>query len=171
MDKQTEKKSRLSEFLEAGIIVNTHGLQGEVKILPWADSPDFLAGIKHVFIDGAKVEMLSARVHKGMVIALLEGVSDIDDAIKMKRKIVHISREDAHLEDGRYFITDIVGLRVIDADSGDDIGTVSDVLSLPANNVYIVKGVREILIPAVPEFIIETDIDEGFVKVRLIEGM
>ena len=160
----------MERYLEAGRIVNTHGLGGEVKIQPWADSPSFLTGFRRCFIDGAPVRILSARVHKGCVIALLEGVSDIDGAIKLKNKTICIDRNDVQLEKGVHFVADLVGLRAIDADTGADLGVIADVLSLPANNVYVVRGDREMLIPAVPEFIIETNCDEGFIKIRLIEG-
>ena len=159
------------KFLEAGIIVNTHGVRGEVRIQPWADSPEFLAGVGRFFIDGTPVKVLSARVHKNFVIAFLEGVSDIDGAIKLKNKTVFIDRNDVHLGNGQFFIADLFGLRVIDAETGEGIGTLADVLCLPANNVYVIRGNSEILVPAVPDFIIETNIDEGFIRVRLIEGM
>ena len=158
-------------FLEAGKIINTHGLRGEVRIQPWADSPSFLAGFRHLYIDGVQVEVLSARVHKSYVIALFKGVEDIDSAIRLKNKIVHISKNDVNLEEGRYFVADIVGLRAVDAVTGEELGTVSEVLSLPANNVYVIKGAREILVPAVPDFIIETNMAAGYIKLRLLEGM
>ena len=160
-----------NRFLEAGKIVNTHGVRGEVRILPWADSPEFLAGFARLYIDGAPVDVLSARVHKSFVVAALGGVSDIGGAIALKNKIVHIDREDAKLEEGRHFVADIIGLRAIDAQTGEDIGTLADVLPLPANDVYVLRGEREILVPAVPEFIVETNIEAGFVRLRLIEGM
>jgi len=105
-------------LLEAGKIVNTHGVRGEVRIFPWADSPDFLAGIKRVYIDGLPVEVIAARPHKSFIIAAFDGVTDIDSAIKLKNKIVYIDKADVVLEEGRYFIADIVGLRAINADRG-----------------------------------------------------
>ena len=158
-------------FLEAGKIVNTHGVRGELRLQPWADSPDFLTGFKRLYIDGAPVKVLSARVHKGCVIAALEGVSDIDRAIILKNKIVYIDRSDVSLDEGRHFITDIIGLLAVDADTGMELGSVADVLLLPANNVYLIKGEREILVPAVPDFVEEINIEAGFIRLRLIEGL
>jgi 16S rRNA processing protein RimM len=160
-----------AELIETGKIVNTFGNRGEVRILPWADSPDFLTGFEHFYIDGMPVKVLSARVQKGCVIATLEGVVDIDDAIRMKNKIIKIKKDDVKLKEGSYFITDLIGLEVIDNETGETLGTLSDILSLPSNNVYVIKGKREILVPAVPEFIIETNLDEGYVRIRLIEGL
>ena len=158
-------------LLEAGKIVNTHGVRGEVRILPWADSPDFLAGFKRLYIDGLPMEVIAARPHKSFVIAALDGVSDIESAIRLKNKTVFIDRADVLLEEGRHFVADIVGLRAINSDTGEALGTVVEVLSLPANSVYVIKGAREILVPAVPEFVDELNIPEGCVKIRLIEGM
>ena len=158
-------------FLEAGRIVNTHGIRGEVRLQPWADSPGFLAGFEHLYIDGAPIKVLSARVHKGCVIAALEGVSDIGGAIGLKNKTVYIDRGDVSLEEGRHFIIDLIGLLAYDADSGAELGTVAEVLSLPSNDVYLIKGAKEILVPAVPDFVKEVNIEAGFIRLHLIEGM
>ena len=158
-------------FIEAGVIVNTHGNRGDVRVQPWADSPDFLTGFEHFYIDGEPVRVLSAKVHKGHLIAGLEGVDDIDAAIRMKSKVIKVKKEDAFLEDGCYFVADLIGLRVEDAETGKVIGSLSDVLPLPSHNVYVIKGESEILVPAVPEFIIETSLEDGYIKIRLIEGL
>ena len=160
-----------NRFLEAGKIVNTHGLRGEVRIQPWADSPDFLAGLERLYIDGAPVEIRSARVHKSNVIAALGDVTDIDGAIRLKNKTVFIDRDDVQIEEGRYYVADLVGLCAIEADTGNELGTVADVLPLPSNDVYVVRGDREILVPAVPDYVREVNIEAGYVKLRLIEGM
>ena len=169
----------LESLLGAGKIVNTHGVRGELKILPWADTPDFLAAFERLYIDGAPVKILSARVHKGCVIAALDGVCGISDAMKLLNKTVYIARSDARLEEGRYFVADLIGLSAIDAETGENLGTVQDVLALPSNNVYVISGKsgpdgcrgREILVPAVPEFVKEISLDGGHIKLRLIEGM
>ena len=159
------------EFLEAGKVVNTHGVRGEVRLQPWADTPAFLTGFEYLYIDDTPVKVLHAKVHKGCVIATLDGVSDVDAAIKLKNKIIKIKKADVHLEEGRYFISDLIGLKAVDSETGGELGIISDVLSLPSNNVYVIKGGREILVPAVPEFIVETNLSDGYVKLRLIEGM
>jgi len=159
-----------SEFLEAGQVVNTHGVRGEVKIVPWADDAQFLAKFKTLYIDGRGRKVLSARIHKGCLIALLEGTEDVNAAMALKNKTVSIRRADAKLPKGRFFIADIIGARAVTED-GTSLGTLEDVLELPSGNVYVVKGEREILIPAVPEFVLDTDVDGGVITVRLIEGM
>jgi len=158
-------------LIEAGKIVNTHGIHGEVRLQPWADSPDVLTGLGHFYIDGSPVRVLSAKVHKGCIIVDFEGIDDIDAAIKLKNKVIKVKKLDLNLEEGRYFVTDLIGLQVIDSETGGSIGSLSDVLALPSHNVYVIKGEREILVPAVPEFIIETNQDDGYIKIRLIEGL
>lgn len=159
-------------YLEAGKIVNTHGIAGEVKIMPWADDADFLLDFDTLYLDGKPIHVLSARVHKNAVLMKLEGVNDINEAMKLKNKVISIDREDVELEEGAFFLADLYGLEVRDADSGQVLGTIKDVLTPPANNVYVVKGEKqEYMIPAVPDFIVETKVDEGYVLVHLIEGM
>ena len=162
-----EKKA----LIEAGRIVNTHGVRGEVKIEVWLDSPQFFKSFKRVVLDsGEEMKILSAKTHKGFVIAALEGVFDVNAAMALKGKRVSVRREDAALPHGAYFLQDIIGAKVVDED-GDEIGTLVDVMETPASNIYIVKGETEHLIPAVPEFIKKTDADAGVITVHLIEGM
>ena len=161
-----------NKFLEAGEIVNTHGIKGEVKIVPWCDTPDFLCDFDVLYIDGKPIEVELIRVHKGNLIAKLSGINDIDTAIGMKNKIIYIDRTEVELPEGRHFIADLIGLEVRDADSDIVLGIIDDVLTPPASEVYVVKGNgKEYMIPAVDEFVIETDVEAGYVRVRLIEGM
>lgn len=157
------------QLLEAGEIVNTHGIRGEVKIMPWADDPEFLTEFDEFYLDGISYPVEFSRVHKTVVLAKLEGIDTVEEAQKLRGKIVKIDRSDLELEDGVVFIADLIGLPVF-AD-GQEIGKVTDVLTLPGNDVYVVKGEHEYMIPAVSEFLEEVSVDEGFVRVRLIEGM
>ena len=158
-------------FIEAGQIVNTHGIRGEIKIQPWSDTADFLCDFETVYIDGKSYELLSARVHKNCLIAELEGITDVNAAMLFKGKTVCVDREEVVLPEGRHFIVDLIGLEVRNAENGEVLGKLADVLDLPANQVYVVKGKREYLIPAVDAFILETNMEEGFISVRLLEGM
>lgn len=158
------------QYIEAGRIVNTHGVAGEVKIEVWLDSPQFLKSFKRCFIDRREVKLLSARVHKGFLIVKLEGVEDVNAAMALKGRTVFIDRADARLPKGAFFLQDIIGASVVD-ESGSQIGKLVDVMETPASNVYVVKGEREHLIPAVPEFVLSTDADNGIITVHLIEGM
>ena len=158
-------------FLEAGKIINTHGVRGEIKILPWADDPGFLTRFKRLYIDGSPLSILSSKIYKGCIIAALEGVDDLAGAAKLRNKTVFIDRDDASLEEGRYFVADLIGMRAVEAGSNAELGTVADILALPSNDVYVIQGAREILVPAVPEFVVEKNLDAGYIVFRLIEGM
>lgn len=157
------------QFLEAGEIVSTHGVQGEVKILPWCDGPEFLKSFSTLYIDGKAHEVTQSRVHKTMLLCKLRGVDDMNAAQAMKGKVVSIDRNSAEVPEGRVFIADLIGLPVYA--EGQEIGVLKDVYTGPANDVYIVKGQREYMIPAVSEFLEDVNIDEGYIKVKLLKGM
>ena len=158
-----------SPYLPTGQIVNTHGLKGYVKIQPWADDPADLLDFDRFFIDGREYEVEQASLQKSMVLLKLAGVDTIDEAAKLRNKELLIAREDVELEEGVVFIADLIGLTVL-AD-GVEIGKITEVLTPPGNDVYVVKGEREYLIPAVKEFVEELNPEAGFVRVHLIEGM
>ena len=156
------------QFLEVGKITNVHGLMGEVRVQPWADSPDFLCLDKTHW----PIRVERARVHKNMVILKLEGVTDVNSATAMRNAILYIDRKDVNLPEGSFFLADVMGMEVRDAKTGEILGNIADVLTLPANNVYVVRGgAREILIPAVDEFVAEVDLDGSCIRVNMVEGL
>ncbi|MBQ9249358.1 MAG: 16S rRNA processing protein RimM [Oscillospiraceae bacterium] len=157
-------------YIEAGRITNTHGVAGEVKIEVWLDSPQFMKRFKRIYIDGKPCALRAARVHKQFLLCSLEGVDDVNAAMALKGKTVFIAREDAKLPAGTYFLQDLIGAQVVD-EQGREIGILTEVMERPASNIYVVKGESEHLIPAVPEFIMSTDIEAGRITARLIEGM
>ena len=107
-----------------------------------------------------------------MVILKFEGVTDVPGALAMRNAILSIDRADAPLPEGSFFLADLYGLEVRDADTGAVLGKIEDVLTLPASNVYVVRGgERELMIPAVPQFIAETNVEQGFILVHLMEGL
>ncbi len=164
----------LQQYLEVGKVTNVHGLMGEVRVQPWADSPDFLCKFKTLYVDKTHwpIEVERARVHKNMVIIKFHGVTDVPSALAMRNAVLYIDRKDAPLPEGSFFLADIYGLEVRDAQSGEVLGKIADVLTLPANNVYVVKGgARELMIPAVPQFIAETNIEQGYIRVNMMEGL
>ena len=100
----------MNEFLDCGQIVNTHGIHGEVRIVPWADSPDFLRQFSTLYVDGRALAVTASRVHKGSVIARLQGVDTVEGAMALKGKKVQLRRADAKLPEGAFFLADIIGL-------------------------------------------------------------
>lgn len=160
----------MKEYVEAGKIVNTHGVAGEVKIEVWLDSPDYFRKFKRLFLNGKEIKVLSARPHKQFIIARLEGVDDLNAAMALKGRTVEILRADAHLKKGEFFIQDILGFKVVD-EQGNTVGELADAEETPASMIYVVKGEREHLIPAVKEFILKIDEKKEEILVHLIEGM
>ena len=160
------------EMIKIGRIVNAHGIRGEVRVQPRDADPFFLTQFKTFYLDGKAVKPTACHVHKSLVLMKLPGVDDMNTALTLKDKVLYIRREDAKLPEGSFFLADIEGLEVRDAQSGAVLGKVHEVLTLPANNVYVIKGgEREIMVPAVPQFIAETNIEEGFVRVNMMEGL
>lgn len=158
------------EVLEAGEIVSTHGIHGEVKILPWADSPEFLLQFSAYYLNGKPYEVQSSRVQKTCVLAKLRGIDTPEQATLLRGQVVGIDRSTVSLPQGTVFIADLLGCRVLD-DDGAEIGKIKDVLTMPASDVYVIEGEKKYMIPAVKEFVREINIADGFVRVHLIEGM
>ena len=157
-------------YIEAGRIVNTHGVAGEVKIEVWLDSPAFMKRFKRLFLGERELDVDAARVHKGFLLCKLHGVDDANAAMALKGRTVSVAREDAKLPPGGYFLQDLIGAAVVD-EQGNEIGRLTEVLERPASNIYVVQGETEHLIPAVPAFVLRTDAENGIVTVRVIEGM
>ncbi len=161
------------EYLEAGKIVTTHGIRGEVKIMPYTDSPELLCEFDRLFIGKDKSELYieRARTAKNMVIAKIEGVDTVEAAEKYRNKILFMHRDDLELDEDTYFIQDLIDMEVQDADSGFVYGKITDVLQNGANDVYVIKGDREYLVPAIPDVIISTDIDGNIMQIRPLDGL
>ena len=160
----------IRKMIEAGKIVNTHGVSGEVKIEVWLDSPAFMKTFRRFFINGRETVVLSSRVQKNFLLARLEGVKDLNGAMALKGAVVSIAREDANLAPSKFFLCEIIGARVLD-EAGREIGILKSIEETPSAPLYIVRGEKEHLIPGVPEFIRAADPEKGIVTVHLIEGM
>ena len=163
------------EFLEAGKIVGTHGVRGELRVESWCDSPKVLAGIKTLYWNGGEtaVKVLGARMHKSLVLMKLEGVDSATQGDLLRGKVLYLARKDVKIPEGRYFIQDLIDMQVQDADTGTVYGKVREVFQTGANNVYRIAGEngKEYLFPAVEEMIAETDLDGGVIRVRPIAGI
>ena len=160
----------MKQFLPAGQIVNTHGIRGEVRVMPWADSPEFLLDFDTVYVDEKPMKVASARVQKTCVLMKFKGIDTVEAAALLREKTVHIDRDDAQLEEGAVFVDDLLKMPVYDQ-NGEKIGMIKDVLSMPKNDVYVVQGKHEYMIPAVKEYVKKIDVENGRMDVVLIEGM
>ncbi len=155
------------QFLEAGEIVNTHGVRGEMKVLPWVDSPEVLCEFDRVRIGGREYKVESCRIQKTCNLVKLQGVDTMEAAQALRGKVVEIYRED--VSDEVIFAAELIGMQVYC--DGEELGKITDVLDYPGNSVYVVKGHYEYMIPAVKQFILSTDMDANVMQVKIIEGM
>ena len=155
------------QYLEAGEIVSTHGVHGEMKVLPWADGPDFLLDYNRVRIGAKEYAVQSCRIQKTCNLLKVAGIDTMEAAQAMRGKTVEIYREDAPSD--LIFAAELIGVAV-EAD-GQRIGEVMDVLDYPGNKVYVIKGEHEYMIPAVKQFVQSIDVDNNLMQVHLIEGM
>ena len=154
-------------YIEAGEIVTTHGVRGEIKLLSWLDSPEMLCEFDRCRISGREYVMDSVRVQKTCNLVKLRGVDTMEDAQKLRGKTMELYRED--ISDELIFAAELVDVEVF-AD-GASIGKIKEVLDYPGNSVYVVQGEREYLIPAVKEFILSTDLERNQMQVKLLKGM
>ena len=159
-------------MIRAGRIVNTHGVRGEVKVLPEGVEPELLLDCPALYVDGAPMAPAARRVHKGCLLVKLKGIDDMDAALELKGKTVSIRRSDVKLPEGSFFDEELVGLAARDAETGEDLGKIEEVLSYPAHKVYVLRGgLDEFLVPAVPAFIAGIDLAAGTVDIHMMEGL
>jgi len=165
----------MERYLEAGLIVNTHGVDGGLMIKSYCDSNAVLASLKTLWIKRKSgyepIKVTRAGEHRGMVLAHVEGINDLDTAMRCKNTTVYADRDDLPLPEGAHFIADLIGLPVVNADSGKVYGKLADVTNSGASDVYEIdteKGKR--YMPAVAEFVREIDLERG-IFVLPIEGM
>ena len=155
------------QFIEAGEIVTTHGVKGEVKVLPWLDSPEDLCDFDRCRIGGVEYTVESCRVQKTCNLMKLSGIDTMEAAQAMRGKVIELYRED--IDDEVIFAAELVDMEVYCEDQR--IGVIREVLDYPGNSVYVVQGEYEYMIPAVKEFVLSTDLDANIMQVKLIEGM
>jgi 16S rRNA processing protein RimM len=165
------------ERIAIGRVVKSVGLKGEVKLEPLSDLPRRFENLKSVWIgqsaaSAMKIYVESVRTVQGFPYLKLDGVSSKEDADALREQMVFANRESADTpEPGSYFIHDIVGMSVATTD-GEPVGKVTDVLILPANDVWVVqREKREVLVPAVKEFIKEVDVARKQVTIQWMEGL
>lgn len=164
------------EFLEAGKIVGTHGLKGELRVEVWCDTPAFFCKFKRFYLNHGKseVKVISARPHKNIAILLLDGISSVEQADMMRGKTLYINRADIQLDDNVFFIQDIMGLQVKDIDIADKAyGTVTDVFKTGSNDVYQVtdESGKNYLVPVIDSVVKEVNVDGGYILISPMKGI
>ncbi len=164
----------LKQFLEAGKIVGTHGVRGELRVDPWCDSAEFLKRFRTLYFNKGAVpaKLVSSRVDKSQLLVRLEGIDTLEKADVCRGKILYLDRADARIPEGRYFMADLIGLDVYDADTFVYYGALTEILRTGANDVYQItsQGKKNYLIPAVASVVREIDLDKGKMLIRPVKG-
>ncbi|MEE0742082.1 MAG: ribosome maturation factor RimM [Emergencia sp.] len=162
------------EKIKIGRIVNAVALRGEVKVYNYSDRRERYEELSRIIVEDQEYEIEKVRYQQHMVILKLAGVDDRNGAEAMKNKDVFVTEEDLkELPEDTFYIRDLIGLDILEADSGEKLGVLKDVLQPSSQDVYVVALTDggEAMIPVVKEFIREVSVEEGFIKVKPIEGM
>lgn len=166
----------MEDYFRVGVIANTHGIRGEVKVFPTTEDPQRFKGMKEIILDTGSekkvLEVASARFFKNLVILKFKGIDSINDIEKYKGKDLLVTRENAiPLNEGEYYIADIIGATVVTED-GAQFGILKDVLTTGANDVYVVdhEG-TEVLLPVIPDCVLERDMEQKIVTVHIMKGL
>lgn len=168
----------MEDLFRVGVIANTHGVKGEVKIFPTTDNPERFKKIKKVILDAKRekidLEIQSARFFKNLVIVKFKGIDDINDIEKYKGCDLYVTRENATpLNEGEYYIADLIDMQVVD-EEGNELGILFDVMQTGANDVFVVKlkeNDKELLLPNIPDCVLDVNMEERTVKVHVLDGL
>ncbi len=164
----------LKQYLEAGKIVGTHGVRGEMRVECWCNTPAFLSKLKTLYLDGGRTPLsVTCRPHKNIALVTVKGVDSIEKADELRGRILYLNRDDVHLSKGEHFVQDIIGLKVTDAGNGTVYGEIKDVLKTGSNDVYEMQGGDKKLyyIPVIPDIIDRLDFDAGAAYIRPMKGL
>ena len=161
-------------YLEAGQIVGTHGVRGEVRVQPWCDSPEQFAGFKKLYWDkdGKQPVKVKGRPHKNIALVVLDGITTVEAAQVLRGKMLYVDRRDLKLPKDRYLVQDLIGISIVDVDTGETYGTLTDVSQTGANAVYHMRTDKgEILIPAIPDVVVKIDLKKDTLYLRPMKGL
>lgn len=167
----------MQENLEIGQIVNTFGIKGFVKVNPFVDDISRFDDLKKVYIKRNKnlkeLEVEEVKYHKNMVLIKFKGIDKVEDAEILRNSYLEVDRENAiELQEGEYFIADLLGLNVI-TEEGETLGKLDDIFNTGSNDIYVVKTEegKQLLLPAISEVIKEINLNESKIVVHLLEGL
>lgn len=167
----------MEERLQVGIISSTHGVRGEVKVFPTTDDVRRFKRLREVILDTGKecrvLEIEGVKFFKQFAILKFKGIDNINDIEKYRGQSLYVTRENAvKLKKDEYFIADLIGIKVQDED-GKELGILNDVIETGANDVYQIAMTdgRELLLPAIKQCVLEVNLEDGFMKVHVLDGL
>ena len=165
------------EEFQIGVITQTHGIKGEVKVFPTTDDVKRFKRLEKVTIDSGKkrfeAEIESVKFFKQFVILKFKGFDTIEDIQMYKQAKLLVDREHAvRLRKDEYFVADLIGTKVV-SDEGTELGVMTDVIETGANDVYVVKNIEgeEILFPAIKDCVKEVDLENGVITLHVMDGL
>ena len=164
-------------FLELGKIVGTHGVRGEMKMDLWCDGPEFVKQFRTVYLDQngeQPLELLSSRAHKNQVLLTIRGFDTIEKAETLRNRVLFIRRDDAKIKEGAYFIAELIGCSVLDADDREKTyGSIADVYNTGANDIWVIDTPehKEVHIPVIPDVVISVDVVKEVALIRPLKGL
>ncbi len=167
----------IKDYLEIGQIVSTHGIKGEVRLNPWCDGPEFVKRFKTLYCDnrGQKpLKVVACRPHGNVAVLKLEGVDTVEAARAMRNTVLYMKRADVNLPEGSWFISELIGCQVLDADDNTICyGTIKDVDSGAANDIWYIltPDEKEVLIPAIKDVVIRCDVADNKAYIRPLRGL
>ncbi len=165
----------MKEYLEIGKVNNTHGLKGEVKLEMWCDGIDYIKQLEKLYLDdegSGSLSIVSARPQKNIAIIKFAEINSIEEAEELKNRILFCNRNDAKIDEGSYYLADIIGCRVIDIETGREYGKIADIMNYGSSDIYdIVSGKKHYLIPAIDDVVKETDTEKQIVLIKAMKGL
>lgn len=165
----------MKQYLEIGKVNNTHGLKGEIKLSMWCDDIDYLKQLKTVYLDEKgriPLTLINARSQKNIAILKFAEITSVEQAQELKNKVLYCNRDDATIDDGAYYLADVIGCKVVDVDTNEDYGKIVDVMNYGAGDIYDVKkGKKDNLIPVTDDIVKKIDTENGVVKIKPMKGL
>lgn len=167
----------MEQYLKIGVLTTSHGVKGEMKLFPTTDDLSRFKKLKTAYLENKgtfePVEIESARIDKNMILIKLSCIDSPETGAKYRRRELYVDREHAvKLQKDEYFIADLIGLKVLD-ENDEEIGSIKNVFPTGANDVYEIsmKDGREFMLPAIKECVLEVNIEQGFVKIHILDGL
>ena len=165
----------MKQYLEIGKLVNTHGIKGELKLDLWCDDIDYVKQFETVYLDDKGIKLLTpvaVRPQKNMAIIKFAEITSIEQAEEYKNKIIYGNRDDAVIDDDANYIADLIGCRVVDIDTEQEYGTVTDVLNHGASDILELadNGIKK-YVPVIPDIVKEIDTDNEIIKIKYMQGL
>lgn len=165
----------MKQYLEIGKVNNTHGLKGEVKFEMWCDGIEYLKQLKKLYLDdeGKKeLSVISARPQKNIAILKFSEITTIEQAEELKNKVLYCNRNDAEIDDGSYYLADVIGCYVINSETEEEYGKVVDVMNYGSCDIYDVESWgKHFLIPATPDIVQEINTEYQVIRIKPMKGL